>query len=147
MVMDRRKTVQSLKTTAMTAMVKNTEKHMESSLTERDKLELLKLLEEHGGIAEAVDVEHKTRKYTDDEVCHIFAAQAFKEAHRDSRGFIIRNHTSQILGVLDKMTDQAVIDGYRGLRQHVGEPVNAAPAFFGTLFHILITRRGLAGKV
>jgi hypothetical protein len=118
-----------------------------SSLSERDKVELLKLLEEHGGIAEAVEVEHKTKRLSPDEVWSVYAAQAYREAHRDSRGFILKDHASKILGMLSQLTDEAVLDGYRALWKHVGEPVNSAPAFFATMFRILVNRRGIVGKV
>ncbi len=120
---------------------------MESSLTERDKVELLKLLEEHGGIAEAVEVEHKTKKLDPDEVWQVYAAQAWRESHKDSRGFIIKEHASKILGMLNQLTDKGVIEGYRGLVNYLDDPVNTAPGAFAKLYQIIVTRRGLAGKI
>jgi len=117
---------------------------MKDALTERDRRELLKMIAGTGGLDGALDIDHQTKQLTKDEVWQCYAVDAYHQASKNPiNNMLAKQDASKILGLLNQLSNEAILSEYKGLRKYLGQPVDTLQATMATLLHILVERKGL----
>jgi hypothetical protein len=98
-------------------------------------------------LAELLEYEQTAVKLTADEVYRMYAIHAHNICYKYPSGQISRPAASFILGVLNKMTDEALADEYVGLRRYITGTCQDLPSTMGRLVEILCRRRGLGSLI
>ncbi len=117
---------------------------MADKITDR---ELDEKLEEFGieyAAKAAVELEHRTHKLTVDEILIMKAKEMYDHCEKHpTTNEPARVHASQILGVLNRVSDETLIELFKKHRGDAVKPLNTCRRVLARMVEILIDRKGL----
>jgi hypothetical protein len=93
---------------------------------------------------ELIEVEHKAKLITKDEVWKLYALEHYDKAIKNPMtNELHMDDARKILGMLTQMTDEAVVDEFIGMHRFLGQPVVSIGPTIVRMLHLIVQRRGL----
>lgn len=97
---------------------------------------------------ELIEVEHKSRLIDKDEALKLYALDHYDKAIKQpGTNLLSREAAGKILGLLNQMTDEAVVDEFVGMHRFLGQPVGSIGPAIVRMLHLIVQRRGLHSLV
>jgi hypothetical protein len=97
---------------------------------------------------ELIEVENKAKLITKDEVWKLYALDHYDKAIKEPGTNLLRREDARkIIGMLNQMTDESVVDEFIGMHRFLGRPVVSIGPTIVRMLHLIIQRRGLHSLV